>query len=385
MPEKIAVKSNKIWYNKEFIKGNLLIENGTIIEVTKTSIPDSFSGNIIDALEKIILPGFIDLHIHGGGGYAVKPGHEEIQKLKKFLAYRGVTAFYPTIGTIEITTLKDTLKTIRNLKKKNKEGAEILGVHLEGPFLSKEEKGAMPEEYILESSIDKMKELEEAGQGVIKRVTVAPELNKSRELIEYLSDKGYTVAAGHTDGSYEEVKKGIDAGISVANHMYNAMRGLHHRRPGAVGAFLSEDKVTCEIIGDGIHVHPAVIFLTYRAKGIKRIYLISDAIIAGGLKAGEYEFGGRTIYINEEGISRLEDGTIAGSTAFMLEGFKNLISKANIPFKHAVQMASENPARVAGVFDRKGSIKKGKDADLLIMDENWELEKTIVKGKVFEI
>ena len=182
--------------------------------------------------------------------------------------------------------------------------------------------------------------------------------------------------------SYEEIEKGIDAGITVANHMYNAMRGLHHRRPGTVGGYLTDDRVTCEIIGDLIHVHPAVIDLTLRAKGLENVYLISDAILAAGLPAGKYSFAGREITINKKGVSRLQDGTIAGSTMLLSKSIVNLIKSLDLAMTQVVKLASENPAKAAGVFDRKGSIVKGKDADLIVLDENYKLKYSFVKGNV---
>ena len=380
-----AIKSKNIVTPSKMISGYLIIENGKISKVTKDGIPENFEGEILDVGNNFVLPGLIDLHIHGAGGWGA--GYED-EQMAKFLAYNGVTSYYPTLGTVKKEKFIESLSSIESLitKKERKSSeksisSEILGIHLEGPFLSKEEKGAMPEEYLLESSINIMEEFEKYSNN-IARVTVAPEKKNSIELIKYLKKKGYIVAGGHTDSSYEEIEKGVDAGITVANHMYNAMRGLHHRRPGAVGGYLTDDRVICEIIGDLIHVHPAVIDLTLRAKGLENVYLISDAILAAGLPAGKYSFAGREITINKKGVSRLQDGTIAGSTMLLSKSIVNLIKSLDLAMTQIVKLASENPAKTAGVFDRKGSIAKGKDADLIVLDENYKLKYSFVKGNV---
>ena len=380
-----AVKSKNIVKSSQIIDGYIIIENGEISKISKDEVPENFDREILNVSKSFVLPGLIDLHIHGAGGW--RAGYED-EKMAEFLAYNGITSYYPTLGTVEKEEFIDSLSNIESLineqdiKSSEKNiTSEILGIHMEGPFLSKEEKGAMPEEYLLESSINIMEEFESHSNN-IARVTVAPEKKNSLELIKYLREKGYIVAGGHTDSSYEEIEAGIDAGITIANHMYNAMRGLHHRRPGTVGGYLTDDRVTCEIIGDLIHVHPAVIDLTLRAKGLDNVYLISDSILAAGLPAGKYSFAGREITIDKKGVSRLSDGTIAGSTMLLSISIVNLIKNLDLKMPQIAKLAAENPAKTAGVFDKKGSIAQGKDADLIVLDKDYNLEYSFIKGNM---
>lgn len=380
-----AVKSKNIVKPSQIVDGYVIIENGEISKIVKDKIPENFAGEILNVGESFVLPGLIDLHIHGAGGW--RAGHED-EEMARFLAYNGVTSYYPTLGTVKKEEFIDSLSNIESLiNKQDKKSleknitSEILGIHMEGPFLSKEEKGAMPEEYLLESSINIMGEFEKHSNN-IARVTVAPEMKNSLELIKYMKRQGYIVAGGHTDSSYEEIEEGIAAGITIANHMYNAMRGLHHRKPGTVGGYLTDDRVICEIIGDLIHVHSAVIDLTLRAKGLDNVYLISDSILAAGLPAGKYSFAGRKITIDKKGVSRLADGTIAGSTMLLSKSIVNLIESLDLTMTKIAKLASENPAKTAGVFDNKGSIAKGKDADLIVLDKDYNVEYSFVKGNI---
>lgn len=389
MGKKKALACNEIVTPEKIISGYLII-NGPKIDAVTEKLPLGFNGEILDLSHKTIFPGFIDLHIHGAGGWQIGNSPEDVTNMARFLAYNGVTSFYPTLGTFKKEKILQTLIDLNEIMENqmsditpNEETplAELLGIHLEGPFLSKKEKGAMPEEYLLESSIEIMEEFEKAAPGKIARVTAAPEKKNALELIKYLDNKGYTVAGGHTDATYEQLKAGIDAGITVANHMYNAMRGLHHRKPGTVGAYLTDDRVSCEIISDFIHVHPAVIDLTLRAKGMDNVYIISDTIIAAGLPPGVYEFAGRKIKIDKNGISRLENGTIAGSTILMSKSFRNLMTELGLSKRETAQLTSANPARIAGVYDRKGSLEGGKDADLVIVNQDYEVEYSFVRGQ----
>ncbi|MEC9488689.1 MAG: N-acetylglucosamine-6-phosphate deacetylase [Halanaerobium sp.] len=384
-----AIRSEKIVTPDGILDGHLVLEEGKIIKVAEGELPANFDGEIIEARDRIVAPGFIDLHIHGAGGWQVLGVDEgAILNLARFLASNGVTSFYLTPGTIGKDILVSSVaKQAGAIKKQQEEpagsGAEMLGIHLEGPFISKEEKGAMDARNILPCSLADMKELEEAAAGFLSRVTLAPELPDALEMIKYLTEKGYTVAGGHTNASYEEMMQGIEAGVRVANHMYNAMSGLHHRKPGAVGAYLTDERVSCEIIADGIHVHPKVIELTLECKGLDKVYLISDAIIAAGLPAGNYQFAGHKIEITEEGLSRLPDGTIAGSTFLMNRTFRNLLQVIGLSLEEAVQISSLNPARMAGVADRKGSISEGKDADIVIMAADYQVEYSLARGELY--
>jgi N-acetylglucosamine-6-phosphate deacetylase len=261
-------------------------------------------------------------------------------------------------------------------------GARILGSHLEGSFLNPAQKGAMNPELFRQPSMAEAERLLALGAGTVRRVTLAPELPGAPELIRYLVERGVAVAGGHTDARYAETVQGIDAGVRIANHTYNAMRGLHHREPGALGAYVLDDRVLCELICDFLHVHPAAVALLLRAAGHERIAVISDAIPAAGMPAGRYQLFGRDTMIDEQGYSKLANGTLAGSTRLMLDGVRNLVEGLGVPLTEACRMASLAPARAIGWADRKGSIAIGKDADLVMIDRNWQVQWTLVEGRV---
>jgi N-acetylglucosamine-6-phosphate deacetylase len=379
---KFALSGSRIVTPDAVVSGHILVDAGKIISINPGPAPRGLEN--IDVGNNLILPGFIDLHIHGTGGW----GTDSLQStlnMARILADHGVTAFYPTPATSEIGAFMARLRAIRQAAEAQRSqggetGAEILGIHLEGPFLSKEKKGAMPEEYLLLPSLDTLAHFEEQAPGLIKRITIAPELPGGLELIGELRRRNYVVAGGHTSASAELMKKGIDAGITVANHLYNAMAGLHHREPGALGAYLTDDRVTCEIIADAIHVHPLAIEIALRCKGRDNLYLISDAISASGLPPGEYEFLHSKIIIDQQGVSRQEDGTIAGSTCLLPIGFRTIVETLGHSPVLAARLAATNPARVAGVLERKGSLEAGKDADITVLDEDYRVSHCCVRG-----
>jgi N-acetylglucosamine-6-phosphate deacetylase len=220
------------------------------------------------------------------------------------------------------------------------------------------------------------------GRGHIRQVTLAPELHGAPYVIRMLLAQVITVSGGHTDASYEETLAGIDAGVTVANHMYNAMRGLDHRAPGAAGAYLTDARVTCELICDWLHVHPAMVKLVLAAKGLDRVTLISDAVQYSGLPAGYYPHGPVQLHIDQAGTCRLPDGTLAGSTFHQVAGVRNLVTRLGIGLEEAVRLASTNPARVARVSDRKGRLQPGFDADIVALDGDLQVKWTMVEGRV---
>lgn len=379
---KFTLSGSRIVTPDAIISGHILIEAGKIVSVNSGPAPRDLDN--IDVGNNLILPGFIDLHIHGTGGWDTRT-LQSTQNMARILADNGVTAFYPTPATSEINVFMASLRAVwqaaeAQRTQSGETGAEIIGIHLEGPFLNKERKGAMPEEYLLMPSLETLEQFEEQAPGLIKRITVAPELPGGLEFIGELRRRGYVVAGGHTAASADMMKKGIDAGITVANHLYNAMTGLHHREPGALGAYLTDDRVVCEIIADAIHVHPLAIEIALRCKGQNNLYLISDAIIASGLPAGDYEFLHRKIRIDQRGVSTQADGTIAGSTCLLPVGFQTIVETLGHSPVLAARLAATNPARVAGVLDRKGSLEAGKDADITVLDGDYRVSHCCVRG-----
>jgi N-acetylglucosamine-6-phosphate deacetylase len=379
---KFAITGNQIVTPEAIISGHLVVEGDKILSLSPGPPPGGLE--TIDAGENLVAPGFIDLHIHGTGGWDTSTRQSTLN-MAKILADNGVTAFYPTPATTEMELFLSHLRGVKEAfsaqgSGAKDTGADILGMHLEGPFLNRARKGAMPEEYLLDPDWEILDRIEAQAPGLIKRLTVAPELPRGLEFVAELRRRGYLVAGGHTAATAEETLAGIEAGITIANHLYNAMTGLHHRDPGAVGAFLTSDQVVCEIIADGIHVHPLAIEVALRCKGPANLYLISDAIMASGLPAGQYEFLNRRVTIDERGVSRQEDGTIAGSTCLLPIGFETIAKTLGHGPLLASRLASANPARVAGVSEQKGTLEAGKDADIIILDENYRVTHCSVRG-----
>ena len=385
---KTLIKNANIITPYEIKKGSsLVIENGKISNIFNGEIYNEESyDKIIDGEGKYLSPGFIDLHNHGNFGHDAMEGtYESLDIIADFHIKKGVTSFLATTMTEEADKIKKAVKNIGeyvNDGENNRDvKAQVLGVYLEGPYFSMEKKGAQPPQYIKNPDLEEIKNLIELSKNTIKIVALAPEIEGAKEAIKYLKEKGITISAGHTNGTFDEAKSGIDLGITQATHLYNGMRAYSHREPGVIGAVLTDERVACEMICDGIHLHVGAMDLAVKMKGKDGIILISDAMMATGLEDGKYELGGQDVYV-KEGAARLEDGTLAGSTLTLNKAVYNMVHMVNIPLEDAVRMASLNPARAIGVDNKKGSIEIGKDADLIIFDDDLNILKAMVKGKV---
>ncbi len=385
---KTLIKNANIITPYEIKKGSsLVIENGKISNIFNGEIYNEESyDKIIDGEGKYLSPGFIDLHNHGNFGHDAMEGtYESLDIMADFHVKKGVTSFLATTMTEEADKIKKAVKNIGeyvNDGENNRDvKAQVLGVYLEGPYFSMEKKGAQPPQYIKNPDLEEIKNLIELSKNTIKIVALAPEIEGAKEAIKYLKEKGITISAGHTNGTFDEAKSGIDLGITQATHLYNGMRAYSHREPGVIGAVLTDERVACEMICDGIHLHVGAMDLAVKMKGKDGIILISDAMMATGLEDGKYELGGQDVYV-KEGAARLEDGTLAGSTLTLNKAVYNMVHMVNIPLEDAVRMASLNPARAIGVDNKKGSIEIGKDADLIIFDDDLNILKAMVKGKV---
>lgn len=332
---------------------------------------------VIDAAGKIVIPGMIDVHIHGGHGIdAMDADPDNLTFLSEKLLNEGVTSFFATTMTQEPNAIEAALKSVKVAQEK---GASIEGVHLEGPYISEKRAGAQPHEYIKDPDIAQFLKWHEASGELIKLVTYAPERPGAAEFEEVMLERGIVPSVGHSDAVREEL---IKSKASHATHLYNGMRGLHHREAGVAGHALLTEGLQVEIIADGIHITPDMIDLAYRMKGAKGIVLISDAMRAKGMKDGEYELGGQKVWV-KDGQARLEDNTLAGSVLKMDEAFRNIMTFTGCSVGEAVQMTSGNQAREFGL-DHKGFITSGKDADFIIMNEHFEVEKTYRLGKTEE-
>lgn len=339
-------------------------------EETFFSFPENYS----------VIPGLIDLHIHGINGKDCMDGTEEaLTTISHALAKTGTTSFLATTMSADLSDIEKTLQRIAHFKKSN--GAEMLGIHLEGPFLSAKRAGAQCKEKLLSPTIATMKQLQKISHHKIKLVTLAPELPMSVEFIRYLRQEKIIACMGHTDATYQESETAIDAGCTYATHLFNAMRDIHHREPGVVISALLSDKISVELIVDGIHLHPAMVELTYRLKGKDRIILVTDAMRAACLCDGNYELGGQSVHV-KKGAPRLQNGTLAGSVLTLSSALQNMMTMTHCSFEDALKMATENPAKILGIFDKKGSIAIGKEADLVVLDEKKKVVLTVCAGEV---
>ncbi|MDY4052419.1 MAG: N-acetylglucosamine-6-phosphate deacetylase [Bacilli bacterium] len=361
------------------IKGNLIIEDGKIASLGNESaqglmeLPENYT----------VIPGFIDEHIHGAMGSDAMDGtFKDLSTIAKALASEGTTGFLATTMTQSPENICHALNAVKEYREQNpEEGAEILGVHLEGPFIAKEHVGAQPIEYVQKPLVETFKVYEEASGNNIKIVTLAPEVEGAENLIKYLVSKHIVASVGHTGATYEDVKRAIAAGASNATHTYNAMKGVHHREVGTVGATFLFDEINAEIICDGIHVSAPAIQLLYKNKPHNKFTLITDAMRAKHMPDGMYELGGQPVIVkNNE--ARLENGTLAGSVLKMNLAVKNVMKFLNLPLEEVVKYATINPARNLHIDNEVGSIKVGKRANLVVVDENLNVIMTIRDGKV---
>jgi len=356
-------------------EGQIEIQESTIQYVGQR-IPSN--GEITDYGGSWIVPGFIDIHVHGLAGYdAMDKDPDSIKQISKHLAQKGVTGFLATAQTAPYEEIIEALKRIKQVKQKVP-GAKVLGSHLEGPYISPNRIGAQ-REYIRKPVIEELETLLAASGGTLRLVTLAPEFMNGIDAVRYLRENGVVVSAGHTDASYAEANDAFEAGVSLLGHLWNGMRGLHHREPGIVGAALMTRDVMVELIADCHHVHPAILGLTVRLKGIDNVVLVSDSIKPAGLPDGEHVIDGRTFLI-EDGFIKLESGVIAGSSIGLNQAVQNMVEKVGVTIPDAIQMATDNPARLLGL-KTKGRLENGYDADIAILDDGFNVLETIVKGE----
>lgn len=384
MKEQKIISGNKIITPLKVIKNGIVIVDDGVIEYVgeKEKAADLVSYNNVYRGEYIV-PGFIDIHCHGGNGYdTMDSTYEALKEISKFKAKNGCTGFLATTVT---SSMKDTTKALKNVNEYNKQspkkGAEILGIHLEGPFINAKQKGAQREDLIIPLSVEVMEKFIEKSNGLIKIVTYAPELDIDFKFTSFLNNKGIIPSVGHSFADYETIISAIRFGLKSSSHIFNQMKGIHHREPGTVGAILTEENLFAEIIADCIHVHPAIVNLLVKVKGVDKIIIITDAMRAAGLQDGIYDLGSLKVVVkNSE--AHLESGNLAGSTLTMNRAVKNMIEKVGINIKESVRMASLNPARLLGLDKDRGSLTPGKRADIAVLDDNFQVICTIKKGKV---
>lgn len=333
--------------------------------------------------DAVVLPGFIDEHIHGAGGSdAMDATGSALSTIAKTVAEEGTTGFLATTMTQSPAAILASMRAVKEYRAEApREGAAVLGVHLEGPFIACKFKGAQPEEYVAKPDTKVFDEYNEASGNAIKIVTLAPEAEGAQELIRHLTKKGIVASVGHTAAKYADLEQAVIAGVSNVTHTYNAQSPLHHRDIGTVGCALLDDRLNCELIADTIHVSVPAIRLLVKCKPQDKLTLITDAIRAKGLGDGESELGGQKVFV-KNGEARLADGTLAGSVLRMNRAIENLVKKAGVPFLRAVDCATVNPAHNLGIEKQAGSIALGKNADFAVLDGNYNVVCTVRGGNV---
>ncbi len=377
-----ALRGNVVLQGGIVKGGVVLIERGRIAGVfsRKNEVP-ARGIEFIDYDEAYISPGLIDLHLHGALGKDVMDAREEsLRDIAGYQARCGVTGFLGSTLSAPLASVLEAVKVLRAARK-NHFSSEILGIYIEGPFISGQRTGAHEATHMKSMTESDMRCLLRALKGMKCIISLAPEVGRNQRFIPQLKKGGMVVAIGHSDATYEEALKSFVKGISHATHLYNAMRGFHHREPGVVGAVLDSDKVTAELIADGVHVHPAALRLAVARKGVQGICLITDSIKAAGLGDGIYSWGEREIKVSKDSVTISGTDIRAGSVLTLNQAVKNMIDWTGVTLSQAVNMASLYPARILGMEKRIGSIQAGKDASLAVFDRDFKVLDTVFKGK----
>lgn len=377
----LMVHSEKETYKNGYIK----VVDGKIAEVGPASQykQDDDAKVITLSPDYQVIPGAIDIHIHGASNSdAMDATHDALSTMAKTLPKEGTTSFLVTTMTQSTQAIESALLNAgKYIENQTQENAEIVGVHLEGPFISPARKGAQPEDYIVDPDVTLFKRWQEMAENQIKLVTLAPEQPNGLDLAAHLRGTGVVASIGHSDATYDQIDEAIQAGTTHVTHLYNGMRGLHHREPGVLGAAYLRDELYVELIADGIHCRPEMIKLAYNQITSERMILITDSLRAKWLEKGTYDLGGQPVNVDETKAT-LSDGTLAGSILKMNDAIKNTMEYTGCSMTDIIKMTAENPAKQLRIFDRKGSIQVGKDADLVILNDRLDVEMTFCRGNL---
>lgn len=371
----LRLRSERIVATGGTIAGEVTVADGVITSVG----PVSDSPDAVDLGRRWLVPGFIDTHVHGGGGFQFNTADpSEVLGAAAFHASHGTTALLATTVAAPVDELAVFLGAIASCVGRG----GVIGAHLEGPFLSVTRPGAMDPAVFVDPDTGVVSRLLSAGRGSVRMMTLAPELPGAVDVISRLADRGVVPSLGHTDGGYADASEAVRAGARSATHLFNGMRPLHHREPGVVGAVLDFPEVSCELICDGVHVDPTALRLAWRAKGRGGVRLVTDAIAAAGMPDGSYRLGAVEVEVTGGRATVAGNGTgsIAGSTLTMDAAVRNAVGFLRVTVEDAIAMASGNPARLLGIADRKGAIATGMDADLVVLDDALRVERTMLAG-----
>ncbi len=362
--------------------GTVRVERARIAAVEASSDRTGDAPSTVDLDGAAVVPGFIDIHSHGGGGGAFPSGDaDDARMVAAFHRAHGTTSIVASLVTAPLDDLERSVKTLAPLVS----DGTLAGIHLEGPYLSRARCGAHNPSYLRKPDIDEVTRLVDAGEGAIRMITVAPELPDALSLIEHIANAGVIAAVGHSDATYSETRAALAAGARVGTHLYNAMRGLHHREPGAAAALLEHKDVVVELVNDGVHLHDSVVGITFDMVGAARIALVTDAMAAAGMGDGIYPLGPMTVRV-AGGIARLVErgstpGAIAGSTLTMDASVRRAVDDVGISLEAAAESASTTPARVLGIDAEAGSIETGKRADLVVLDDDLAVTRVMRHGR----
>ncbi len=369
---------------EELNSGFLLIRNGRIEAVGEGDLDiTGIEAQTIDVGGAILTPGFIDSHTHGGQGHDfMDPSIEAITAILRWLPSTGVTHVQATVASSPIDEQARILDRLVQVHSETPAGARMIGIHLEGPFINLEKRGAQPEHAIRPPSMAEIQQDVSSAQRLIHQVTLAPELPGALDVISFLHSNGIVASAGHTQATYEQMLAGIEAGVRRASHTFNGMPPFHHRKPGVVGAVLTHDEVYAEVILDGHHLHPAAVQVVLRAKGIDRTVLMTDANQAAGLGDGTYTRPGDRHMTVEDGVARLPNGKLAGSVLTMDRAVANAVHLLGLPLKDALRMATDVAAESLGLGDTLGKLAAGRAANLVLMSEGLDVLMAMIDGDV---
>jgi N-acetylglucosamine-6-phosphate deacetylase len=364
----------------DLAEGEITVDGAHIEQVGEGN---AASGRELDASQMIVMPGFIEVHTHGGGGFELHTTDaEEIRSYARWTTSTGVTSFLTTTVGIPSALPLTQLRAAVVATEEQDKGAEVLGIFLEGPYINVKRRGAHPPAWLRQPDPAETQQLLDTTRGHLRLITIAPELPGAHAMIKTLLAAGVTVSIGHTDATYEETEEAIALGVTHATHCFNAMRPLSHRAPGPLAAIAKAPQVQGELIADGVHVHPEVMRLLVRMLGAERVVVITDAQAAAGLESGtQFEFAGQMAEVIC-GAAYLSDGTLTGSVLTMRQALSNMLEMTHVSLSEAVGMLTLNPARAARVEARKGRLQAGYDADLLIFDAAFNLQATICRGQL---
>lgn len=387
-----AIMAGTIYTPTEEIRGGvILIEGQRISKVgTREQVKIPPNTPIVDNQDRIVAPGFIDLHIHGAAGRDLMEGTiEAVSAVSSFLARHGTTAFVATTVT---ASLERTLQAAKGLGEiiRSLQGAHVaadrlpgahpIGIHFEGPFLNVKKRGAHPASQIQKPSVEVAARIIDSAGGTARIFTLAPELEGALAVLEYARSKGMKIGIGHSNATFEEAERAITAGATHVVHVYNAMRPFTHRDSGIIGAALIDDRVSAELICDGVHVEPTAVSLLVKAKGLDKMLLVTDSLSGAGMPDGNYRLGNFTVHV-AGGVCRTVEGNLAGSTVTLDAAVRNLAAYTGIPYQRCLVAATLNPARLLGLEKQKGVIAAGSDADLVVLDKNYFVTQTYVAGR----